>query len=196
MAEIMEALVKGALAPLRAIVNPRQLFTYVGRSARKYGVYFTAMFYLGAWLASSMAASFIIFFATMVRSIINLDIIGFMLSPITTISYSFLFPLIAAGFDSLLIIIPVYFAEERPPLHTVLAVRSSSLLPYTLRVVLLAITGHLTLRALVSASTTLYSLALLLAGTALTYYGLVKTGVPRKNSAIGALLPLLYKLLL
>jgi len=194
--EIMEALVKGTLAPVRAIVNPRQLFTYVGRSSKKYGVYFTAMFYLGAWFASAMAASFIIFFATMIRSIINLDVIGFMLSPITTISYSFLFPLIAAGLDSLLIIIPVYFAEERPPLHTVLAVRASSLLPYTLRVVLLSMTGRLTLRSLVSASTTLYSLALLLAGTALTYYGLVRVGVPKKNSAIGALLPLLYKLIL
>lgn len=193
---MVEPLISGLKAPIEAIVNPRRFFSKLREYTRRYGVYFTALFYIGAWMASTFTAYFLILAIYMIRDIAGFNLSGLILSPITTLVYSFLFPLVAAGLDSLLIIIPVYYARNRPPLHTVIAVRASSLLPYTIRVVLLAASGDLSLRSLVEASTSLYSLIPLLAGTLLTYYGLVRIGVPKPHSAVGALLPLLYKLAL
>ncbi len=191
-----QAIAEGILAPIRILWSPGRVFDEIKNHTRRYGVYFTSAFYLGAWIGSALIAFFLSIPAVMYHSLKHKSLLGFFGAPMTTMTYSFIVPLLAAGIDSILIIIPVLMAPERPPLHAILAVRASSLLPYTLRVPLLAYEDNLSFRSLVSASTSTIGLILLLIGFLLTTYGLKKQGVPLIYSAIGAVLPLIYKIVI
>ncbi|MCE4600359.1 MAG: hypothetical protein F7C38_02165 [Desulfurococcales archaeon] len=194
MPSMMHLLRNGLTAPFKAVVSPGRVFAEIRRYTRQYGIYFTASFYIGAWLGISMATFVLVMLAVAFHSLIGLKLLEFAIAPLEALVYSFLFPLVAAGIDSILIMIPVLLDRNRPPIHAVLAVRASSMLPYSLRIVYLAITGDLHFKSLVSASTSPIGLALLVVGFLLTAYGLVKVGVGKGYAAVGAVLPLLYKL--
>ncbi|MCE4620537.1 MAG: hypothetical protein F7C33_05880 [Desulfurococcales archaeon] len=193
---IFSAFLEGLGAPLKILYSPRRVFEEIREFTRRYGFLFTASFYIGAWIGSAIISFLIAVPALLVNSVRYHSITSFLEAPFTAALYSFLVPVIAAGLDTILIIIPVIAAPDRPPLYSVIAVRASSLLPYTLRVPLLAFEGRLSFRSLVSASTSPIGLLLLLIGVGLTAYGLYKQGVAPAYAVVGALLPLSYKLLI
>ncbi len=193
---ILEAIKDGITAPIAAIFSPRSFFEWLSESVRRYGVYFTAGFYFGAWIGTALLAWFLVTLIVAIRGFLGLSLATIIESPLLAGFYSIVLPLVAAGVDAALIAVVVYFDRGRPPLHAVLAARASSLLPYTLRVVYLAAVGGLSPRALVTLHGGLVSVLLVLAGFALTAYGLHKMGVSTSFSLAGAGAPLLYKLAL
>ncbi len=193
----LRSVLMGLRAPLQAIVNPSQLYSKIGELSQRYGVYFTAVFYIGAWLGASIPTYFIVLMAMMARSILDIDVAGLAMSPLQAFIYSFTLPLVAAGLDSTLILIVAWISPRSRPLHTVFAIRASSLLPYTLRVVILAVHGNLSLASLMSTGHHPLGVAMLIAGFLLTSYGLTKgLGMPWRRSLLASALPLSYKLVL
>ncbi len=187
----------GITAPFKALIDPRSVFSKIGELSQQYGVYFTALFYAGAWMGASVIAYGFVLMGILLRSIMELDILGAAAAPVTALVYSFVFPLVAAGIDSLLILLVALFSPRTRPLHAVMAVRASSLLPYTLRVVILAFTGSLSFRALLEAGTSVLGVVFLVIGFLLTAYGLRKgLGMPWIASFIAAVLPLTYKIII
>ena len=193
---IIGAFLEGLGAPLKIFYSPRRVFEEIRDLTRRYGFLFTAAFYIGAWIGSAIISFLVTVPALLLNGVRHHSIASLMEAPFAAALYSFLVPIIAAGIDTILIIIPVLAAPDRPPLYSVVAVRASSLLPYTLRVPLLAFEGNLSFRSLVSASTSPIGLLLLLIGVGLTAYGLYKQGVAPAYAVVGALLPLSYKLLI
>ena len=191
---MLEALKDGLTAPIAAVLSPRSFFEWLSQSVRKYGVYFTAGFYLGAWIGTAIIAWILVTILVMVRGVFGASLSTILKSPFLAGFYSIILPLIVAGLDAALIALVVYFDSERPPLHAVLAARASSLLPYTLRVVYLAAVDRLSPMALISIHGGLVSYLLIVLGVGLTAYGLYKMGVSAGFSLAGAALPLIYKL--
>ncbi len=191
------AMLDSLLAPLRAALDPRGFFDWLGEQARRYGPLFTAAFSLGAWLGAAAATFLLVLAVTFARSIVHGDIVGAILSPLDALKASFALPVLAAGVDAALIAVVAAVAPREAPLATVLAVRASSLLPYTLRAALLAVHGELSVASLVAARLSPLDLGLLAAGAAMTAYGLRRSmGMPAAWAAVAAALPLAVKLAL
>lgn len=185
----------GVLAPLRALVSPNRFFSQLRGLLDEYGIYVAAVVYFGAWLASSVAAFILLLLAESLRSLASLSLQGLLLAPARALIYSFVFPVVPALVDAVLIAIVLSpFPRERP-LTDVFAVRASSLLPYTLRVVILGLEGKLSLASLVSYSGGIHGLALLGLGAALTIIGLRRTlGTSWAGAVVAGAAPLAYKL--
>ena len=190
-------LLLGLLAPVRALVSPGRYFSQLRELLRRYGIYLNAIIFMGAWAASSFLAFMLILLMELARSVATVSISGTMLAPLKALVYSLVFPMIPAVVDTVLIMLSIApFPRERP-LYDVVAVRASSLLPYTLRVVLLEYRGTLTLKALAAATMSPAGLGLLFIGAALTMLGLRRTiGSSWPGAVVGGLLPLAYKIVL
>jgi len=194
---LLEMVLAGARAPIRVVLRPREAFEELGVLAKKYGIYFTAAFSLGAWIGASMITFFLVLMVTAARSLLSLDIVGLITSPFTAAKIALAFPIIAALVDATLIAVVAAFSPRERPLHAVYVVRASSLLPYSLRAALLALSGNTSIRALVMIGHSTLSLLLLVAGALLTAYGLRRSlGMPPAHALAGAAAPLTYKILL
>ena len=195
MLESVQALLAGLRAPLVAALHPREAFEEIGDLARRYGIYFTAAFSLGAWIGASAITFMLVLAATAVRSIIGLDIVGLITSPFTALKLAIAFPLLVALLDATLIALVALFAPRERPLHTVYVVRASSLLPYSLRAAVLALKGETSIVALITVGHSMVSILLLAAGAAMTAYGLKRSvGIPSAFAVLAAAVPVLYKL--
>jgi len=190
-------ILEGMLAPLKALVSPRRYFDQLRELLRRYGIYINAVIFFGAWIASSITAFTLILLVEAARSTASLSVTGILLAPARALTYSIIFPVIPAVLDTILIMIGIAPFDRERPLYDVIAVRASSLLPYTLRVVLLEVRGALTLKSLISTTMTPESLGLLALGALLTILGLRRTmRVSWPGAVIGGLLPLSYKIIL
>ena len=189
--------ITGITAPIKAIASPKRYFSTLGKLLDTYGIYAKAIIYTGSWIGASMITFFLLLLIELLRSILSIDIAGFFTSPLKAFLYSFAFPIIAVVIDaSIIAILLLPFPRERGILD-VYVIRSSSLLPYALRVVILDIEGNLSIASLVSATSSNIGLILLVAGTILTIYGLRKTiGVDLRGAIIAGSAPLIYKILL
>jgi len=194
---VLDTILTGVRAPVYAVLHPRRAFEELGELARRYGIYFTALFSLGAWIGASMITFILVLAITAARSLLELDVAGLITSPLTAAKIALAFPLIAALLDATLIAVVAAFSPRERPLHAVYVVRASSLLPYSLRAAAIAVAGDTSIRALLEAGHSTLSMVLLLAGGALTAYGLRKSmGMPLPYALAGAALPLAYKVLL
>ncbi|MEB3844738.1 MAG: hypothetical protein LRS48_03545 [Desulfurococcales archaeon] len=185
------------LDPVRALVNPLRYYSRLRRLLARYGLYGVAVVYFASWIGTSILTFIIILLIEFIRNAASLNITGIMTAPLRAAVYSFIFPVIAAFLDAIIILILLApFPRERP-LYDVFAVRASSLLPYGLRIVLLEATGRLSLKSLLAATGSPVGLILLLLGTALTITGLKRTMKTTPGAAIIAGSgPLIYKLAL
>ena len=187
----------GLLAPFRALFNPVGFYRWLRKVLRRYGLYAMAVVYVGSWIAASLAAFLLILLVEAFRAVKAGNVLGLLSAPARALLYSLVFPVIPALVDALIIMAAVApFPRERP-LYDVFAVRASSLLPYTLRVVVLEAQGRLSLRTLAAATPSVIGILLLIIGALMTMYGLRRTmGASMAGAVLGGLLPLSYKLAL
>ncbi len=149
-----------------------------------------------------MAASIVTFFALILiqacRACLGLEgLWSAILAMPRAFFFSFAFPVVATGLDTVLIAVATASASNGRSLYLVPAIRSSSLLPYSFRTVMAASLGKLSFKNLVAASPTPLDIALLLVGYALTAYGLHRVlRISVVDSLAGAVPPLTYKLIL
>ncbi len=189
--------ITGITAPIKAAISPRRYFSSLGKLLDTYGIYAKAIIYTGSWIGASIIVFFLLLLIELLRSILSIDIGGFITSPLRAFLYSFTFPLIAAVIDATLIAVLLLPFPRRRGILDVYVIRSSSLLPYAIRVVALSIEGNFSLASLVSATSSLIGLILLVLGTLLTIYGLRRTiGVDLRGAIIAGSAPLIYKILL
>ncbi|MCE4609034.1 MAG: hypothetical protein F7C36_01460 [Desulfurococcales archaeon] len=189
--------ITGITAPIKAIASPKRYFSTLGKLLDTYGIYAKAIIYTGSWIGASMITFFLLLLIELVRSLLSIDIAGFFTSPLKAFLYSFAFPIIAVVLDATIIALLLLPFPRKRGILDVYIVRSSSLLPYALRVVVLELEGNLSLASLVSATSSVISLILLVIGTMLTIYGLRKTiGVNLLGATIAGSAPLIYKILL
>ena len=188
-------IIEGLKAPLEVLVKPDKVFMRIRTFSKKYGIYFTSMFYFTAWLAASLVTFLLIIPLLVAHGFLSKSIGGVLLSPIKAAFYSFLAPLVFAGLDTLLMALVVLLVPRDRPVYTMLLVRASSLLPYNLRIVILAVKGKLTILSLIMVNVyNPISLTLTFMGYMLTGYGLRRTlNMSWKHSFIAASLPLIYK---
>ena len=188
---------EGLLAPLRTVLSPGTVFRRIRMYTARYGVFFTALFYFAAWVGAAVTTFLFTWLLLGLRSLlVEHSIRGLLAAPLLAALYSFAAPIVFAGLDTLLIALVAAFSPRDRPLYTVFLVRASSMLPYTLRVAVLAWRGSLSLTSLVAVEPDPVSLAFTLAGFLLTAYGLRRSmGMPWPSSLVAAALPLSYKLL-
>ena len=192
-----DLILKGLLAPVEALLNPRRFYTRLRKMLSRHGIYVTASIYFGAWIGASITLFFLILLVEAARSLLGLNPVGLLTAPFRALVYSFLFPIVPALVDAIIIMIFLAPFDRDRPLYDVFAVRASSLLPYTLRVAYLELKGLLTIKTLAMATTTPIGLTLLLIGAMLTAYGLRRTlRAPTHAAIIAGLAPLAYKIAL
>ncbi len=191
--EVLEAI----LAPIAAAVKPGEYFEWLRAEARRLPLLAKAALALGAWVGASMITFMLALLVGVIRGVVHADIAGVIGAPGKAAVVAVLLPILAAGVDSILIMVGALPAPREESLLLVPLVRASSLLPYTVRAAILSVVGEASLRSLYAASLHPLDLALLLAGTSLTAYGLRKTLVmPAVWAAIAALIPLAVKVYL
>ncbi|MEB3789054.1 MAG: hypothetical protein GSR72_04085 [Desulfurococcales archaeon] len=191
------SIITGVTAPIKAIVSPKRYFSGLGKLLDTYGIYAKAIIYTGSWIGASMITFLLLLLIELVRSILSIDIAGFLTSPLKAFLYSFAFPIVAVVIDATIIALLLIPFPRKRGILDVYVIRSSSLLPYALRVVVLEVEGSLSLASLVSATSSIISLILLVIGTILTIYGLRRTmGVNLLGATIAGSAPLIYKILL
>ncbi len=182
-------------APLRAFFSPLKYFSWLRTALSEYGLYARAMITVGSWIMASFLAFILITIILSVRSAVSLHPLSFFLSPLHALLYSTVFPVIPVVIDSILIMISILPFERERELLDVFAIRASSLLPYTFRVVVLAFEDKLAIKSLITVGLSNLSILFLLLGVLLTVIGLRRTmGVSWPGAVLGGLVPAVYKL--
>ncbi len=192
----LRALLEGFLAPLRAAVSPARFYDRLSALVDRYGLYASALIYLGAWLWASTASFALTLAVLAARGLLGLDPAALALAPLKALALAVATPVLAALADASLIALAALPAPRRRPLYVVFLVRASSLLPYTLRAPLVAALGGGPL-SLVASPLHPADLALLALGALLTARGLHRAlGMPPAHSIAAAALPALLKVAL
>jgi hypothetical protein len=130
-------IVKGLLSPFEAVLNPKNYYIKLKSILDKYGIYARATIFFGSWIGVSIFTFLIVLIVEAIRSLMSLNISGFIFSPFRALIYALLFPFVPAFIDSLLIAAVISPFPRKRALYDVFVIRASTLFPYTLRVVLL-----------------------------------------------------------